>query len=524
MYSYDNYRTINVDFTAAIYCRLSREDEGSEQSESIKNQKDFLTKYVSEYGWQLYDIYIDDGFTGTNFERPDFKRLVDDIERGIINLVVTKDLSRLGRDYITTGYYIEKYFPEKNIRYIAVNDGIDTFQNSAGNDISPFRSVINDLYARDISVKVRSALDNKRKSGKFIGAFAPYGFIKDPEDKNKLIIDEETAPVVRRIFNLYLGGWGLTKIAHTLNNEGIITPTEVKEKTGNYKGTSNRLLWGHNTIKSIISNPTYTGCLTQRKYQKINYKTKKLRAVPKDHWISIEDTHEPIIDKETFESAREILNRKNGGDFKCRSKVRLFSGFIYCGDCGSYMTYTRVRSKDYLICSTYKRFTSKYCTRHSILEDKLINIIIDDIIELAEKFDRNKEVNIVNNKKSRGTEWHFQQELNKSKKRLKEISNAIKSLYIDKVKGILEEKQFIELNNEFKKEKENLIKKVEELENKLKNISDLEKKSRHLEEVFEKVITTQNLDRSSLEKLIDKIKIFENGKVEISYKFPGSDC
>jgi len=247
---------------------MEMEDENLAQSESIKNQKDFLMRYVLEQGWELVDVYVDDGFTGTNFDRPDFKGLLEDIEKGRVNLVITKDLSRLGRDYISTGYYIEKYFPEHSIGYIAVNDGIDTFHTNLGSDVTPFKSVINDMYARDISVKVRSAMGSKRLDGKFIGAFAPYGYKKNPEGKNQLIIDKDTAPVVRRIFQLYLNANGISKIAHILNEEGVITPTEYKSRISNYKGTIKNSLWSHNTIRCMLRNPTYTGCLTQNKYKR----------------------------------------------------------------------------------------------------------------------------------------------------------------------------------------------------------------------------------------------------------------
>lgn len=519
MYVNDNYQIKNVSFNVGIYCRLSREDEGAIQSESITNQKDFLIKYVSDQGWRLHDIYVDDGFTGTNFERPDFQRLLKDINKGIVNLVITKDMSRLGRDYIQVGHYIERFFPEKNVRYIAVNDGIDTFMNSAGNDISPFRSVINDLYARDISVKVRSSMDSKRKAGKFIGAFAPYGYKKDPNDKNKLVIDDETAPIIRRIFQLYLEGWGLTKIAHKLNSESVITPTEFKERDSNYKGTAKKSLWGHSTIKSIIRNPTYTGCLTQRKYQKINYKTPKLRTLSKDQWIIVNDTHEPIIDKSTFEAAMQMLKRKNNEEYQGRSTVKLFSGFVYCGDCGAYHTYHKSRTNQYLICSTYKQYTSKYCTRHSMLEERLKEIVIEDIKEFSVGLDKHKLLNTVSSKKLMNTSSYLQQEVNRLKARQHEITKVIKSLYTDKVKGILEEKEFIELNDEFKKEKETLNTRLEEQEHKLKDYNSRNEENRHIEEIIDKVLSAQNLDRFSLEKLVHKIEIFENNRVKIYYRF-----
>ncbi|KAB3529601.1 hypothetical protein F8154_14640 [Alkaliphilus pronyensis] len=519
MYGIDNYQITNIKFSAAIYCRLSREDEGSIQSESIKNQKEFLVKYVSEQGWQLHDIYVDDGYTGTNFERPDFQRLLKDIEKGSINLVITKDLSRLGRDYITTGYYLEKYFPEKRVRYIAVNDGIDTFINSAGNDISPFRSVINDLYARDISVKVRSSMESKQRAGKFIGAFAPYGYKKDPQDKNKLIIDEETAPTVRRIFQMYLEGYGFSKIAHKLNNEGIITPTELKAKTSNYKGTSNSSLWSHSTIKCIITNPTYIGDLAQKKRQRVNYKSEKLRTLPQNQWIVVEDTHEAIIDKRTFEDATKMLNRKSNETYSLKRSTRLFSGFIFCGDCGSCMTYTKARAKDYIICSTYKRFTSKYCTRHSFLEDKLKDIIIEDIKEFALGLDKNKLLSSVNKRSQNTAEVYLTQEIRKIQARLNEITKVIKALYTDKVKGILEEKEFMELNNDFKKEKETLSIRLEELQKKLSDLDSVKEEGKHMGEIIDKVLSAQSLDRYSLEKLVKRIEIFEDNRVKIYYRF-----
>lgn len=338
---FDNINVKYNNYKVGIYCRLSREDELGYQSESIKNQKDYLTKYVVDNEWTIVDIYIDDGYTGTNFDRPDFKRLIKDIEKGNINIVITKDLSRLGRDYISTGYYLEKYFPENDIRYIAVNDAIDTFKNSAGNDISPFKSVINDMYAKDISMKVRSVMDSKRKEGKFIGAFAPFGYKKCKEDKNKLEIDEKIAPIVRRIFHMYIGGFGISKIAHTLNDEGVICPTEYKQKTTNYKGTVIKRLWNHNTVRAILKNPTYMGCLAQNKYKKVNYKSKKLRTLSSDEWIIIEDTHKPIIDKKTFKDVQSMMKRKYSSEYKGKKSNRLFSGFVYCGDCEAYMTYTK---------------------------------------------------------------------------------------------------------------------------------------------------------------------------------------
>ncbi|SHJ54515.1 recombinase family protein [Paramaledivibacter caminithermalis] len=507
------------DFKVGIYCRLSREDEGDYQSESIKNQKDYLIKYVLEKEWTIADIYIDDGYTGTNFDRPDFQRLINDIEKGKINLVITKDLSRLGRDYISTGYYLEKYFPENNVRYIAVNDAIDTYKNSAGNDISPFKSVINDMYAKDISVKVRSTLDTKRKKGKFIGAFAPFGYRKSKDDKNKLEIDEETAPIVRRIFHLYLNGCGISKIAHILNDEGVICPTQYKQRTTNYKGTVIKSLWNHNTVRTILKNPTYMGCLAQNKYKKVNYKSKKLRTLSDKEWIIVEDTHEPIVNKKIFLDVQEMMKRKYNKEYKGRKSNRLFSGFVYCGDCKAYMTYTKTSSELYLICSTYKRYTSKYCSRHGIKEKDLKQLIIEDIKALSEYVNSNKLVKAANEETKFDLRKEFNNQIQKLDNRIRELKTIINTLYTDKVKGLINEEEFLEMKKDFSIEKEKLQNRYDNIKMRLNEYEKDKKESERISNIVNKIMNMEELDRYALEQLVDKIEIFEDKKIKIHYNF-----
>lgn len=520
MYNLGNYFINSINFKAAIYCRLSREDEDSLESESIKNQKDLLKKYVIEQGWELVDIYVDDGYTGTNFNRPDFKRLLNDIEQGKVNLVVTKDLSRLGRDYVGTGYYLEKYFPEKNVRYIALNDSIDTFVHSAGNDISPFRSVINDMYARDISNKVRSVMDTKKREGKFIGAFAPYGYKKDPNNKNKLIIDEETAPVVKRIFYMYLNEYGLSKIAHVLNDEGVLSPSEYKSKKTNYKGTAKIRLWTHETIKSILQNPTYKGCLAQNKQKKISYKSKKHKLLPKEYWIVVENTHQPIVEPKVFDDVQKLRRRKNNEAYKAKRELKLFSGFVFCGDCGNFMTYTKTSASYYLICSTYKRYTSEYCTRHSIKEEDLKEIILNDIKAFSKKcIDKRKLLNEVKNSSQNTYENHILKEMRKIENKLAEIRKTVKSLYTDKVKEIIDEDEFIELKKEFTKEKGVLEQRYESLKKKYDEYSSEKNEVERILAIVEEVVEMKDLNRYILEQLISKIEIFDDKSVKIHYTF-----
>lgn len=516
---FKNINERNTQYKVGIYCRLSREDEGETQSESIKNQKDFLAKYVLDNKWSIVDIYIDDGYSGTNFDRPNFKRLINDIENKKINLVITKDLSRLGRDYITTGHYIEKYFPEKNVRYIAVNDGVDTFEDSAGNDVSPFKSVINDMYAKDISMKVRSVMDSKRKEGKFIGPFAPFGYKKCKEDKNKLEIDEESSKIVHRIFRMYLNGFGISKIAHTLNDERVISPSEYKRKTTNYKSTAMKKLWNHNTVSTILKNPTYMGCMSQNKYKKVNYKSKKLRTLSSDEWIIIKDTHEPIIDKKMFKDVQNMMKRKYNAEYKGKKSNRLFSGFVYCGDCKAYMTYTKTSAELYLICSTYKRYTSKYCTRHGIKEKDLKQLIINDIRELAEYVNRSKLIKVANEESKFDIEKQLKNEIEKLDSKINELKNVIKSLYTDKVKGIINEEEFTEMKKDFSNDNEKLQNKYNEITSRLEEYKKNKNEIERISKIVEEIMNMKELNRYALEQLITKIEIFENKTIKIHYNF-----
>lgn len=516
-----NNSGLTAGFRAAIYCRISREDSGLEQSESIVNQRDFLQRYVKEQGWQLYDVYIDDGFTGTSFDRPGFKRLLADIEAKRVNLVITKDLSRLGRDYITTGHYIERYFPEKRVRYIAVNDNIDTYIDSMGNDITPFRSVINDLYARDISVKVRAAMDSKRKEGKFIGAFPPYGYLKDPTDKNKLILDEETAPVVAQIFQLYVEGWGLSQIARWLNEEGIITPLERKDKLRGLGEIKKSSPWNHATVKMILQNPTYMGNLRQRVNKKINYKSKGLIRVPEEDWIIAEGTHTPIIDPILFMEVKNKINKKKK-HFKYGKTKRIFSGMVYCADCGRYMTFqTSGPDQVYLICSTYKRYTARYCSRHSINEETLKNLVLGDLKQITAFLDASRlrqYVKIPNDGAQRPL-LKLQKRIRLLNSRVTEIDRAIKTLYTDRVNQLITAQQFSELTQGFINEKNDLLLLEEKLNIQLLELERQGHEKIDLQSMAEGLLNMESIDERILEKLVEKIEVFEDCKIKIYYRF-----
>ena len=334
---------------AAGYVRLSREDN---ESLSVGNQQEFLKQYCDENNIVLVDFYIDDGYTGTNFERPGFKQMIHDAEDGLFDTIIAKDLSRLGRDYIETGYYIEKYFPQSGIRFIAIGDGIDTTED---NDITPFKAVINDMYAKDISKKVRAVFRTKMKNGYFVSAFAPYGYKIDPKQKGRFVVDNAAAEVVRKIFDLYLGGDTYTGIARQLTREGVMSP-----------GGCDR--WNSVSVRRILQDKSYVGCVVQNKTSRISYKISKSRMNPREKWIIVPDMHEAIMDKEDFELAQRMIGNNN---VKVPRRMHILAGLIYC-EKGHKISFSSSKGVFYTICQGYKR---GICSPHMMKESKLEEIV-----------------------------------------------------------------------------------------------------------------------------------------------------
>lgn len=371
-------------FLVAVYLRLSREDGDKTESDSIANQRQLIHNYLSSQPTlQFVKEYIDDGYTGSNFDRPGFIKMMEDIRRQKINCIIVKDLSRFGRNYIEVGRYIDKKFPAMGIRFIAINDQYDNAKESNDTEqiIVPFKNLINDAYCRDISIKVRSQLDVKRKNGKFIGSFAAYGYLKDPKDKNHLIIDNYAAEIVQLVFNMKLDGFSAMAIAEELNNMGVLPPMEYKRMCGyNYNSgfrTSAVQKWGAKSVLRILENELYTGVMVQGKNQKINYKVKQSRAVECDQWIKVPDTHEAIIPREYFERVQEIM-RLDTRTSPSEKNVYPLSGLVRCGDCEQNMIRRSTAKKNkvyyYLHCSSYRN--GEGCTSHIINEDKLLQAVI----------------------------------------------------------------------------------------------------------------------------------------------------
>lgn len=507
-------------YNAALYLRLSREDESIGQSESINNQKDYLTKYVLERNWNLIDVYIDDGYTGTNFNRPDFKRMIADIERKKVNLVITKDLSRLGRDYIETGHYIERYFPERNIRYIALNDGIDTFANHSNNDMSPFKSVINDLYAKDISKKVRTAFRSKVERGEFIGSHAPYGYKKSPDNKSSFVIDEAVAPIIKRIFNMYIAGNGYIAIAKIFNREEIMSPARhKKEVSPNYNNARSRYgLWTAETIRKILMSQVYIGNMVQHKTEKVSYKVKKFLTVDSELQVKVENTHEPIIDFQTFNLVQQIMQSKPVYRQEKNNKPHLLSGLLYCGLCGHRMTFCKnSKGTTYVICSKSKRFSG--CQRNGINEKKLDNEIVSRLKVMAKRtLNKAKIMDAIEVKTDDIGKDALTSQINAINNRLLEIQKILKGLYEDKIRGLLSEEDFKNFLNEFNQEKDQLSAKVLMLgkeQQKKDKMQELDK----VTDIIKGILDFDIIPKSMLVQLIEKIEIHSKDDIRIQYKF-----
>lgn len=363
----------------AIYCRLSKDDEQIGDSVSIETQKMLLSNFCINQDFEIVDTYIDDGFSGLNFNRPSFKKMIDDIEDGKIDIVVTKDLSRLGRDYIQTGYYIDVYFSKKHIRYIAVNDGVDTL--SENNDIAPFKNILNDMYAKDLSRKVKSAKHQRAKNGLYISAQPPYGYKVDPHNKNKLIIDEFAAKIVKYIFELVCEGKNYSEISRILEHQKIISPSAYKAMNGDTRfikfTTQDQIYkWSYQTIRSIVCNRVYVGDMVNHKVETINYKTKERVRVPLEEQIVVCNTHEAIVDREIFETINSTFTNRRSSNHKYEN---IFKGLVFCAECGEEMQLIAKKAgqetKPMFRCAKHAKDRMSCTHNHFIYYDDLFNEI-----------------------------------------------------------------------------------------------------------------------------------------------------
>ena len=512
-------------FNVAIYIRLSREDGDKEESDSVGNQRKLLAEYIAKKeDFILYDVYVDEGYSGTNFTRPSVLRMIAEFEDGKVNCGVVKDLSRFGRDYIDTGRYLERYFPEMGVRFISVTDGIDSMKQ-AYDMLLPIKNIFNEQYARDISKKIQATVKSKQKAGEFIGAFTSYGYKKSPVDKNKLVIDDYAADVVRRIFSLYIQGYGKQKIAKLLNAEGVLCPAEYKKVNGeNYKNC-NRLesttYWSYSTINSILHREMYVGNMVQgTKHQRMRSKQKKM---PKEEWIVVENTHEPIIDKATWEKAQSLLQKRTR-ELDLETNKNIFAGFVKCGDCGRAMAKNMWRradgSKTYsLYCGTYKRNGKQYCTPHTLPMVVLEDIVLGDLKAIVDNVDNLKELVQSQSFTASKVKRIADTELSKIKAELERVKKLKKSVYEDYREELISKEEFLSYREDYLKKEELYSKQIEALEEK--------KNDNVTEDVFEtpwlkrllELKDIEALDRNIVVEMISEIKVYENRKIKITYNF-----
>ena len=521
----------------ALYARLSKDDDLVGDSNSIVHQKEILAKYAKEHGFVNCEFYVDDGFSGTNFNRPDFQRLMADAEEGKISTVIVKDMSRFGRDYIMVGYYTEIYFSNLDIRFIAINDNVDSSIQTE-NDLTPFKNVFNEWYARDTSKKIRAVFKAKGNSGKHLTTNPPFGYKKDPNDKDKWIIDDEAADTVRRIFQMYVDGYRISEIGHKLTEEKVETPILYYMNRGIKTNARSEYpeIWDLMSIKYILSQTAYAGHTVNFQTAVKSYKTKKQIRLPKEDWIIYRNTQEPIIDEKTFETVQQMRKAK-----RARTKYNepnMFSGLLYCADCGNHLTIQRVarnRKMDNFSCATYRKKKKGLCSCHRILVSDLETIVKNDLQKVCEYvFLHEKEFTDEYLSGSKKETEKFQSktktEIKRISERQEEIGKIIRKLYEDNVSGRITDERFDFLAKSYEDEGIDLKMKIQELQNALaSSVQDEEKLSKFLK-VVKSYTEIRELTPEILNSFVERIYIGETERynnrkmqeVEIIYKFVGA--
>lgn len=531
----------------ALYCRLSLEDGRDNESMSISNQKAMLRDFAEKNGFFNYAFYVDDGYTGRNFDRPGFQRMINDIEAGKVGCVITKDLSRLGRNYIEAGSYIEIYFPRHHVRYIAVNDNVDS-SNSQGMDITPFKNILNDMYSRDISKKVLAGWMARSRQGKFIGGIPPYGLMRDPEDGGHLIKDPEKAPVIRMIYDLALDGYGAYRIARVLLEKKIpITSMRTsREVDANYYS------WGSGRINKILRNPVYYGAHTVCKTHQKFIRSNTINMIPVEDREIIENCHEAIVTKEEWLKVQRLMDaRPDVGIGNSCPYYNIFHGLIVCGTCGHSMQsrYEKVgrtdrnRStgqirepidKSYYTCQTYNRSGKQACTSHKIEARDLYNLVLADIQALVAQVMENPDAfydRLINklDGRQRSDVGELQREYDSLIARSDEIDQMIMALYEDRVKGIITPQRFVTMTEKLENEQKAARNRLQELYDALQTADDDNTDVRAFIEELKRQGPVQELNEVLLHRLIDKVIVGErqivNGEkvqeVTIRYNFVG---
>lgn len=522
----------NKIYNCAEYLRLSKDDLGkNDESSSIQSQRLIIEGFAKHNNLKIVEEYVDDGYSGGNFDRPAFTRMIEDIESGKINCVITKDLSRLGREMYKTGNYIEEYFLEHDVRYIAINDSYDS---NIGDSMLGIRLGVNDLYLRDISKKVRSSFRVKQERGEYIGSFPCYGYIKNPEDKHKLIVDPVASKVIKLIYQLCLEGFGITRICKKLTDEKIPIPIVYKKEPRGLLVTENDGfgIWKNSTVRNILKSQMYIGNMVQHTHEKISYNQKKCKHLKENDFIIVEHTHEPIISIEDFNKVQEILKQKSHTPVDRNFDRFLLSGIMFCGKCGHTLGVGVKKTKSvpsqYTHCNYYTRKGVKSgCTPNRLNYYLLEKDIINFLNEVGEEFIKYYDIrNLVED-----SVYVYNRDIGVMEKYLRQLEkdinkkiNLISNLYNDKVEKIISVDVYKKLSDKYEKELKQLKIKKEEIDNKLRifSVKSKEKQFTECRESVEKFMKLKAPSRSTIKNLISRIDIYDNGnekEVKVFFRF-----
>lgn len=511
-----------MDYRVALYIRLSKEDDREAESQSVTNQRSMLLDFTQKNRLSVHDTYIDDGFSGTSFDRPAFNRLIEDIEAKKVNMVITKDMSRLGRDYIQTGHYLECYFPENRVRYISILDGIDTGIDSTMNDITPFKAIMNDMYAKDISKKIKSVKHDKQRKGLFIGGKAPYGYILSKTEKNTLLIDDDAAAIVCRMFQMAVDGKSCREIAITLNNEGIPPPAVYANlptsRKGPYSGT-----WSAERVTDMLKNQMYIGNMVQGKMKKISYKSKKCLRTPREDWIIVEDTHPPLIEKEVFDKVQLLIHSRL--HTRSRTHDYLLKGLLYCHECGYPLGVINRKLSGgvealYTVCRTYQRFTNaRRCTCHCIRLDHVNAAVLERVTALCKAFINRDNLEAAAKAALADYNAHNndEQELEQLQNRIAKLTADLDKIYADKLSGLLEEDDFGRMYRRLKEDRTLLQSKADILAKRFQ--ADAPAPSLELDALTQRFLKSVAGNRELLVSLVERVEMSEAKELFIYFRF-----
>ena len=514
------------------YIRLSKEDlkkakEGKDDSNSVKNQRDLLTEFCLRHAdeFRSSEEYVDDGHTGTDANREDFQRLLSDVMKGKINCVIVKDLSRFARNYSDAGSLIDNLFVQMGVRFISLAENVDSYRDpdSVSNILVPITNVMNDNYCFQTSKKIRQVFDYKRRNGQYIASYAPYGYLKDPKDKHKLVVDPDAAPVVKLIYSLLLKGTSKRAIGIYLNEHGIPSPSMYKQSKGLPVGNkgSGHTMWTGRMIHAILTNPTYSGDLAQGRYRVKSYKVHEIEAVPEDEWVRVSNTHEAIIDRETFDMVQSLLKRDTRTSPQGR-EVHVFSGFLKCADCGRALTRSSNKNGNvYYACSTYKNMSKNACTMHSIKHNRLeaaVLFAIQQQVHLAVSY--SDLVARINAAPAKRCQSHRLNDLIAAKEReLAKVSRYKQSIYQDWKDGEITQQEYHDMKADYEQKTASLTDILARLTAERDELANGVNNEHPALVAFMKYQNISTLTREILIELVDHIKVYDNGNISVKFKF-----